>query len=37
MKGHEGVWFARGSEVAELVLNQGATARKPTLMQAVAS
>jgi peptidoglycan/xylan/chitin deacetylase (PgdA/CDA1 family) len=37
MRGHEGVWFARGSEVAELVLNLGATARKPTLMQAVAS
>jgi peptidoglycan/xylan/chitin deacetylase (PgdA/CDA1 family) len=37
ISGYQGVWFARGSEVAEVVLKQGATARKPTVMQAVAS
>jgi hypothetical protein len=37
MSGREGVWFARGSEIAELVLKQDTTSRQPTLMQAVAS
>ena len=37
MKKHEGVWFAKGSEVAELVLKLGNTAKKPALKEAVGS
>jgi len=37
MQKHQGVWFARGSEVAELTLKLGASARKPRLKEAVGS
>src|SRR4030095_5903608 len=35
MQKHEGVWFARGSEIAELTLKLGKTARKAHLKEAV--
>jgi len=38
MRKHEGVWFARGSEVAELTLKlAGSAAQKPVLKEAVGS
>ena len=38
MRKHEGVWFARGSEVAELTLKlAGAASKKPVLKEAVGS
>jgi peptidoglycan/xylan/chitin deacetylase (PgdA/CDA1 family) len=37
MSGHEGVWFARGSEIAELVLHQTGRMRESALKQAVGS
>ena len=38
MRKHEGVWFARGSEVAELTLKLvGAASKKPVLKEAVGS
>jgi peptidoglycan/xylan/chitin deacetylase (PgdA/CDA1 family) len=37
MSGHDGVWFARGSEVADVVLNQAASSREAAPKQAVAS
>lgn len=38
MRKHEGVWFARGSEIAELTLKLGGgTVKKPALKEAVGS
>ena len=37
MKKHEGVWFAKGSEVAELALKLANAAKKPVLKEAVGS
>ncbi|HJX08920.1 MAG TPA: polysaccharide deacetylase family protein [Candidatus Binatia bacterium] len=37
MKKHEGVWFAKGSEVAELALKLASAAKKPVLKEAVGS
>ncbi len=37
MKKHEGVWFAKGSEVAELALKLANTAKSPVLREAVGS
>ena len=37
MKKHEGAWFAKGSEVAELALKFGSAAKKPMLKEAVGS
>jgi len=37
MKKHEGVWFAKGSEVAELALKLANTVKKPVLKEAVGS
>jgi len=37
MKKHEGVWFVKGSEVAELTLKLANTAKKPLLKEAVGS
>ena len=37
MKKHEGVWFAKGSEVAELALKLSNAAKKPVLKESVGS
>ena len=37
MKKHEGVWFAKGSEVAEIALKLSNAAKKPVLKEAVGS
>jgi hypothetical protein len=37
MQKHQGVWFARGGEVAELTLKLAAAAKKPRLKEAVGS
>jgi len=37
MKKHEGVWFAKGCEVAELALKVGNATKKPVLKEAVGS
>jgi hypothetical protein len=35
MKKHEGVWFAKGSEVADLALKLGNASKKAVLKEAV--